>query len=246
MAYQSTITYHTDHAGYWTAQPVDSSTVLTDAGAANVGASLLTLSWSRSTPSGTREDLCTCTVAVAKQPGGNLWSTLISADKATVEGYFDTWWLTQKTYVANQFMLVEYRWHDWVLTDDLLGPADRVTSRTVSGTGGAVHRIPDQDAMTLTFRTASRKHWGRIYLPGTWFSGLDPAYGRWASSHVDNVAAAWHTMLASLHGASMDVVVVSRKYRGILQVNELQVDDVPDIQRRRRPKQAAYRKVYTS
>jgi hypothetical protein len=219
---------------------------LVDAGAAQVGCSFVTLSWARTTPSGTREDLATCTLAVAKDPGGLLWSTLVSADKATVEGYLDTWWASQKGHVVNQFSLVEYRWHDWRLTDDALGPADRVTSRAVAGTAGATVRIPDQCAMTLTFKTASRKHWGRIYLPGIFFSDLDPAMGRWAATPVGLIAGIYHTMLASLHSASMDVVVASRKYRGLLEVTELQVDDIVDIQRRRRAKQASFRQHYTS
>lgn len=231
---------------YWEAQPKFSDTVLVDAGAAQIGCSFCTIAWTRTTPAGTREDVCTCTVAFAKDPGGSLYSLLIDADKATIEGFLDTWWTAQKALTANQFTLAEYRWHDWHATESTLGPADRVTARSVAGTVGNTNRLPDQDACALTFTTASRKHWGRIYLPGIGSSKLDTATGRWLAATIDSVALNWHGLLTSLAGAGMEQVVASRAHGGLMALATLQSDDVVDIQRRRRAKQAAYHKIYTS
>ena len=43
---------------------------------------------------------------------------------------------------------------------------------------------------------------------------------------------------------SQHVLVWSPKYRGVFSVNRLQVDDVPDVIRSRRPKIKTYAKVY--
>lgn len=240
------ITYKSTSAGYWGSQSVYSDTVLTDAGAASIGASILTMSWSRSVPTGLREDLCTCTCAFGGQFGGNLWGPLVDSDKATLEGLLDTWWTSQKALVHSTYTLVEYRWHDWHAGDALLGPADRVTSRSVAGTVVSSTRLPDQDSSTLTFTTASRRHWGRIYLPGVVQGQLDGGFGRWSTTAVDNMATYWHTLLGSVASHSWDQLVVSRQHEAVLLLSTLQVDDVVDIQRRRRAKQPNHKKIFTS
>lgn len=244
--YSPTITYHTANAAYWTGVAADSATTFVDAGAAQIGVSFCTVAWTRTVPTGLREDKATCTFAFAKDPGGKLWSYLIDADKATVEGILDTWWTGYKTDVANQWSLNEYRWHDWHVTDSALGPADRVTARAVAATGNAAGRMPDQDACTYTFQTASRRHWGRVFLPGVCTTQMDLTYGRLPSAVVDTALGYWHTATASLHTASLDQVIASRKHAGILEITKMSMDDILDIQRRRRAKQAAYHKTFTS
>lgn len=244
--YSHSITCTTQALNYWTAQAKYSDTNLVDAGAAQIGVSFLTIAWTRTVPTGLREDKCTCTLAIAKDPGGKLWSLLIDADKATAEGHFDTWWTSEKTNTANQFSLNEYRWHDWHAGEPTLGPADRVTARAVPGTTGATSRMPDQCAAAVTLTTASRRHWGRIYLPGQGFNRLDNTTGRFASASVDSFMLNFHTLASNLHGSSLDIVVASRQHDGIMEVATLQSDDIVDIQRRRRAKQANYHKIYTS
>src|SRR5262249_54437151 len=142
--------------------------------------------------------------------------------------------------------LAEYRWHDWDINDVALGPADRVTSRSVAGTTGATSRLPDQDAQTVTWTTASRRHWGRVYLPGIGFNRIDNTTGRWASTQVDAAALHFHTLATSLVAGGYDMVVVSRQFHALLTIDTISVDDIVDIQRRRRAKQASYHKIYTS
>lgn len=246
QVYSHSITSTTAALNYWTAVAKFSDTNLVDAGAAQIGCSFLTLAWTRTVPSGLREDRVTCTFAIAKDPGGKLWSTIIDADKATAEGHFDTWWTSEKTNVANQYTLAEYRWHDWHAGESTLGPADRVTAKSVAGTGGGTSRIPDQNAFAVTFTTASRRHWGRVYLPGFTFGRLDNTTGRFASASVDGTTLNMHTLASNLHGSSLDIVVASRQHAGIMEVATIQADDICDIQRRRRAKQANYHKIYTS
>lgn len=240
------ITHSTTQSGYWHAQAIKGGTTLTDAGVTNVGASLCTIGFSRTVPTGLREDRATITVAIAKDPGGSLYSYLGSPDKATVETALNTWWTSLKALISNQWSLVEYRWHDWAITEPLLGPADKTTTLAVSGTAGTATRMPDQDAGTMTFVTPSRRHWGRVYLPGLAQANYDMSYGRFNSTNVDTVSGYWHTFLGSLASAGLEQVVPSRKYQALLSLSELHMDDVVDIVRRRRAKQPNYRKVYTS
>jgi len=244
--YAHSITTKAPYLTYWEGVSKFSDTNLVDGGAADIGVSFLTLAWTRTVPTGLREDRCTCTVAIAKDAGGKLWSDIVGADKATAEGHFDTWWTSEKTNTANQFTLAEYRWHDWHIGDPTLGPADRVTARAVAGTTGATSRMPDQCALAMTFTTASRRHWGRIYLPGQGFNRLDNTTGRFASSSVDGSVLNFHTLLSNLAASDLDVVVVSKAHGGVLELATLQSDDIVDIQRRRRAKQANYHKIYTS
>lgn len=244
--YQHTIVHTTATATYWDTVPKFSDTVVLDAGAADIGVSFCTISWTRTVPTGLREDKATCTLAIAKDPGNNLYSLIIDADKATAEGHLDTWWTTQKTNTANQWTLNEYRWHDWHADEATLGPADRVTARSVAGSAGTSSRLPDQDAFAMTFTTAARRHWGRVYLPGIALAQYDMNMGRFASAGVDTIVGAFHTFLSNLAASDLELVVASRKHQAILELSTLQSDDIVDIVRRRRAKQANYHKIYTS
>lgn len=244
--YDHKITYIASSSSYWHAQSVYSDTVFVDGSSVPLGASFVTLAWSRTSPATTREDRATCTLAIGKTVGGGIYSYLASADKAAAETALDTWWTSMKTDVANQWTLVEYRWHDWLVGETVLGPADRVTARSVAGTFGATNRMPDQDSQTVTFKTASRRHWGRVYLPGIASGRYDTTYGRFVTSQVDDGATFFHTLATNLAASSQEIVVASKAHQGILSCSSIASDDVVDIQRRRRAKQASYHKEYTS
>src|SRR5262245_47377195 len=97
-------------------------------------------------------------------------------------------------------------------------------------------------------KTPSRRNWGRVYEPGVAFSQYDAVYGRPTNAMCDTLASAWRTMLNNLvaKSTSVECVVFSKQYQANLVVSEVACDNVPDIIRRRRPKNPSYRKTFTS
>lgn len=234
-------------SGYWDAQSKYSDTVVNHntGGNGHVQASVCSLIFGRTTPAGVTDDVMVTSFAFAGPNTATATSVLLDADKATVEGYLNTWWGTVKLYIAPTITLKEYRWHDYLNVMGKPGPAVRITTRNVVATGTASTPPPDQVAMTQTFRTAARRHWGRVYLPKP-SRDLLTAYGRLTTTEVDTLAAATRTMFNSAAGAAVPPYVVSHKFGALLTINQLAMDNTPDVIRRRRNKHPEYTKVYTS
>lgn len=123
------------------------------------------------------------------------------------------------------------------------GPPVRIFPLNQPGIGTA-YQAP-QVAMSVTEITSVRANWGRFYLPG-----LSPANmqsnGQFSPALVDAVLAATHGMYAACAASELYPVVPITSVdkvptRGLLGVTEVQVDSVPDVIRRRRPKTAAYK-----
>lgn len=216
-----------------------------------LGCNSVRLSWSRTTPAATTEDRAMCTIHIAKVVGGGLFSPLLLAELPAIETALDAMWTTLKAVTQSGWTLTEYRWFEHRAShgsysdgSEVVGPPIRITAKSVAGTGVGL-RLPDQDGATVTFRTASRKHWGRIYLPGFDGTGLG-TFGRLSNAYVDTIAGALHTFQAALTGNAQTIVVWSYRKLAVLDMSEIRADDVVDIQRRRRAKNVAYFRSYTS
>jgi hypothetical protein len=99
--------------------------------------------------------------------------------------------------------------------------------------------------MSVTKVTASRKHWGRIYvgplqLTGSIATGVN---GRFNTSQVDTVATAFNTLRAGLQADDFPMVVFDRTRLHFATVDGVRCDDIPDVIRSRRPDWVPYRKV---
>ena len=256
MPFEREIVHRAGEGAYWASQAKLVDTSVVDAGATALGCHRLTLEFSRTTASGTREDRMNCTAHIARHPGAGIYTKIPdSATFAVAEGHLDTWWTAQKALTADFVTLAGYRWHpvdadEFELDDegrryDKLGPAERVTARSVAGTATNAGMV-DQVAETVTLRTASRKHWGRLYLPGYPTTQFQPASRRFAAGGVDGIATAFRTLVMNLDGSGLELGVWSPRGRAFLTMVELRCDDVPDIQRRRRAKQVAYAKTFSS
>jgi hypothetical protein len=260
--WNSRIVHPSNQAAYWAGQAKEVGTTLVDAGPATVGCNHLGVGFSRTVPAGTREDRMYFNLHIAKTAGTLFSFETSGTEMATLEGLLDAWWTTVKALSTNQVSLVEYRWHvvrddsfntysdktedpDRAYKADKLGPAFRVTTRAVAGSV-ATSRLPDQVAATCTFRTASRRHWGRVYVPGIAFSQIDNTWGRLSTAYTVALAGAFRTLANALVTNGYELIVWSPSYRSGLTIRELMVDDIPDIQRRRRGKQASVRTVLTS
>lgn len=162
--------------------------------------------------------------------------------KGAVESAFVTFFTAVKTHACPYVALDSFRWYGVNFTDPLTGPPNRITDVTnVAGTytGG----FPAQVATSITMRTALRKHWGRIYFPGARVQGTD---GLTDNASVDGMAAAFRTFVNSCAAANVSPVVYSRAAQAAMSVSAIEVDNVPDVVRRRRPKSSTYQKIYTS
>lgn len=158
------------------------------------------------------------------------------------------WWTAMKAHYPTTTTFVEIRWYNAGTEVVEPNPVFRVTPVGVAGTtDGAM--LPPQVSTTLTLQTASRRHWGRMYLPSPVIGLIDTAThnGRWVHTFVDDVVEFWVAQMATLLlDANVLQVVWSPAAQSILGVTAFSSDDVPDTQRRRRFATVGYRHAVSS
>lgn len=111
--------------------------------------------------------------------------------------------------------------------------------------GGASSTVPPQGSSTLTEITASRRHWGRTYIPTIGASAID-VNGRLKTTEVDRIMAVAQTQYLYLWNNQFPVVIPTTQSakvptRVLQSVSAVRMDDVLDVQRSRRHKSALYR-----
>lgn len=234
-------------AGYWAEQSKFSDAVVIPAAADQLSASRVTLQFGRTTPTGTIEDLASFTMHLCIHVGSGVYGRLTDGQKADAEADLDTLMTAQMALMHQSHTLKGYAWHDVDAGDKYYGPVDRLTSKNIAGSAAGT-RLPDQVAASVTWRTASRKHWGRVYVPGISHSSLDALYGRPTNGWCDQTASNFRTFANALlsNTAATELVVYSHAHQAILSVDEIHCDNVPDVVRRRRFKQPSYRKAFTA
>lgn len=177
--------------------------------------------------------------------GGDLDTTWTSGDFSAVETGLQTFWSGLSTWVSSIYRLEEIRWYgygpDTVGTKDDPIPVYRVTAVAGTPQGGASSGSPSTNACAITLKTALRKHWGRFYVPIN-ATKLDVA-GRLSSANCDTLAAAAQAFLRSGESAGVYPVVYDKARKSAFTANDLQVDDIADVIRRRRQSVTQYRKV---
>lgn len=245
MAWTKTIISPSNSLGYWGTQSMEFGTTIVDSGAAVTGCNRAQLVFTRTVPAGIRDDVMVCNLHIGKIAGSLTSYFNLSGDIAAALAPLTTWFNSSKIYINDQVTFREVRWY--AVRDDQArtGPPVAVSSVGVAGTA-TTSRAPDQLALSHTLITAARRHWGRIYLPGVTRSVWDTTTGRGVASVIDPLSGFLRTAINSLDTAGFRLGVWSPTARSFLDTWKLQVDDVPDVQRRRRPKQANYRKIYTS
>lgn len=177
--------------------------------------------------------------------GGDPDDTWTSGDYTTLEGYLDDFWAAIKGKYPTGLKLAGYHWYRHGPGVGSPNPAERVTSRSVAGTSGGAPQAP-QDACTITFRTAVRRSWGRAYLPGPSSSYLGSTGSYQSSGLVDVIATAAGDLVSAAIGSDFPLVVVSAVNSATFNVEAVEVDDLVDIQRRRRWKAPAYRNIIST
>jgi len=229
------------------------------------------ISWrfARATPAGTVEDIAQFGFDVVNMTGGNIDSSWTAGDYTAVDAAISELWTSLRPLVSNSHTLTEVKYHARVFSAAL--PVGEHVPQFQPGTNKEVARfersgpplhiltvnsvgsnsnasLPYQNALSVTFRTAARKHWGRCYLPGLAIADLQAANGRFTATTTNAVANAFAEFASDLGANDFYLMVPSTqndsKYATALSaVQQIQVDDVPDVIRRRRPKQASLRSI---
>lgn len=173
--------------------------------------------------------------------GGSPDDTWTTSDYTTLEAYLQNFWTAWKSKCSANIKLREIRWYRHGPGVSPPNPAERVFTlgTMVAGTGSALY--PSQMAMSVTFRTALRRNWGRTYLPA---DGASLGSGlRYGSTVVDAAVSAVDALVTSAASSDFALVVVSNALSAALVVEHVSADDVPDIVRKRRLKHTSYRKI---
>lgn len=209
----------------------------------------------RLTPTGTVEDFATTKLDILNVTDGDPDDTWITGDFTTAETALNTFFGVVMGDVPNTHTLLDYRWYAMHFNPDTSvkpfadsGPPVRVTSRNVTGTVTGTYQ-PYQLAQTVTWLTPHRKHWGRMYLPAPSPALIDNR-GRFTSGKCVALANAADTLVGALQAAQLFPVVPITQidkapFRALSNITGIQVDDIPDVQRRRRARQANIREKRT-
>lgn len=231
--------------GYWQSQSHLPGTVVAADLAGRPTFTRFQLVFERSTPALTREDVMVSHIDWVSAVGGTAVK-LSSAERASLITAINSWWTTARAFTAPAFTFREIRVYDFDPIDAKPGPPAQVSAVGTAGTS-ASGRLPDQIAVTSTYKTSSRKHWGRSYMPTLNQGIIDTTYGRLTNGHCTAVANAMRTLLQTTGSSGQcSPVVASITHPAVSGITELQVDNVPDVQRRRRVKQRSFAQSYTS
>lgn len=252
MAYGHGITHTAETTAYWATQSKFSDTLEIVQPENTLGCNRMQWIFTRSVPTGAREDVAVFGMCFGKAVGGGLYSTLLNADMVAIDNAVTPLRTALTSLFSSSFTLAEVRWFQHradhatsAKGNEVVGPPVRINAMATSW-GGTLARNTDQVACTVSWRTAARRHWGRIYLPGLETGQIDTTYGRLKNTAVDTIATAFRTFEAAANTQSCQLGVWSFKKKAFLQLSEIRVDNVLDIQRRRRPKQSNYYKSFTS
>jgi hypothetical protein len=223
---------------------------------ADVSWSRVEFHFSRTTPAGTQEDRAITKLDLGSVDDAPAIAPLSAGERATANTILSTMWGSILGRVMNNHALVEYRWYDMRFANPMT-PDKRFLERgapveiypdTRTGTDSTTARSIYQASLSVTLKTAARRHWGRLYIPGVAAPNVD-TNGRFSAACTDAVRDAFGVAITDLLADGTLLLVPSTQVDGqlqaaLLQPHELQVDNVPDVIRKRRPKQASIRDVW--
>lgn len=197
---------------------------------------LLQARWKRVRPSGEpAEDVAVNTIHFQASSGG-----LNSGDVDLVDGEWQDMLIAIDSLFSGDYNPEERRYYDLPATAGPNGdPFDTRIGTLTGGVGSAAAELPPQCAVSVTWETAARRHWGRIYLPG--FINSLTSHGRITSANLTVIGDAITTMGTNMRNAGNGIVVWDRAAWIPHDVTTFRIDDVVDVQRRRRLGQAFHR-----
>lgn len=199
-----------------------------------------------------RADDFVTTFDIVNITGGQVDSSWTASDTSTVNGALGQLLIAWAAVMSDEYTWKELRFYKRFFNDLSVeepyaksGPPQIVYPWAIAG--AATTQQAPQVAITSTDRTTYPRHWGRNYWPHPHPSNT-AGTGYIASASVDAIANMVHTAYATLMAAEFFPVVPvtqidNARARGLLTVTSVQVDNLYDVIRRRRPEKATYRKV---
>lgn len=171
--------------------------------------------------------------------GGAPDDTWTSGDYSTLETILEAWLTGIQAYITQEGTWTAIKWYRVGTGVVPPNPAERTTVISSQGTGASL-TMPPQTALSITLKTARRKNWGRTYLPGVTSVGLG-GRGAITASVVDTIGAASNTMVNAAIAADFHPGVLSKVAGSFFTLEQLQIDDVWDVIRSRRWKNATHK-----
>lgn len=165
------------------------------------------------------------------------------SDFTVVEDRLDDFW-TAIAYLRTTG--IRTREHRWYPVDPAPGPPNptvRIAPSVIVGTVTS-NALPPQCAITVTFITDVRRRWGRFYIGGLSTPTLGTNTGRVSNDQADGIADAAGAAFFN-SAANWKVQVYGGGSPSSLPVRSIRVDDVFDVQRRRRNDLAMHRATRT-
>lgn len=206
-----------------------------------VGARRAQLVMTRTPPGTFAEDVMVMHFDFLNFTGGAPDDTWITADFTTLETAIGVWFNAIKTFIGGGVTLTQIRWYRFGSGVSPPNPPVRVTAmtNTSSGTG---QLLPPQCASAISFHVGPRRSWGRTYLPPTTSTQLTTG-GILATGYVDGIVTATQTLVTTGATNDFQLVVYSATHGALYQVEQVAMDNVVDIIRRRRWEHPTYRKA---
>lgn len=171
--------------------------------------------------------------------GGAPDDTWTDTDYDTVEGHVEDWFGAVQSLLSTTYTFHESRVYRIGPGVNPPNPAVKVYSVTNVGTSSSAE-LPPQDAMSITLKTSARKQWGRTYLPGLTTAILG-GYGLADSDKCDTLGGATDDMIAAAADDDFHLVVYSPTKQAANTVQSVQVDNIIDVIRSRRWRNATHR-----
>lgn len=171
--------------------------------------------------------------------GGSPDDSWTSGDFTTMDTHVLNLWGAMSTYITTSYTLREVRWYRIGPGVNPPNPPEHVVTVGAAGTSSS-DELPPQNALSLTFRTADRKRWGRTYMPGLTTAILD-THGIALAASVDALGAAIDTIFAATIGDDFHPVVYSPTTQAANYMEKLQIDNLTDVIRSRRWRNATHK-----
>lgn len=154
---------------------------------------------------------------------------------------FGTWWGNIRSMVSTYVTFRELRFYDVpAAPGENMGDPVAIKGFATPGTSTS-SALPPQCAVSVTFKTSARLHWGRFYIPGLTVAHIDDK-GRLNQTDATTIADQTHVLTRRDQTGGV-LVVFSRSRWAHYDPQEIQVDDIIDVQRRRRFSSPHFRAV---
>lgn len=178
------------------------------------------------------EDAAVCHFDFLNITGSTPDDTWTDDDFTTLEGELTTFWGSIKVGASPGVALSQFRWYRVGPGVTKPNPAERVFTfvDSVPGTGTSIH--PPQVCTTLTQRNGVRRSWGRTYIP--WNAVALSAAGDLQESAREALVTPAATLLSAAADADFTMGTTSIHLNAFLATEQLEVDSVMDVIRRRR------------